>query len=112
MRSRLAGGAEGRARQGFTLMELILVMALLSGVIALSAPRLASFFQGRQLGSEAKRFLALTRHGQSVAISAGIPMVLWVDLERREYGLAPEAGYGGGRDLPTTTERRWEREVY
>jgi prepilin-type N-terminal cleavage/methylation domain-containing protein len=78
---------------GFTLIELILVMGLLVTVLALSAPRLASFFQGRNLDAEAKRFLALTRLGQSSAIAEGIPMVLWIDEQNGEYGLEPEPGY-------------------
>ena len=46
-----------QARRGFTLIELILVMALLTVVISLTAPRLSRFFHGRTLDSEARRLL-------------------------------------------------------
>jgi type II secretion system protein H len=82
-----------RARCGFTLIELILVMALLTVVISLTAPRLSRFFHGRTLDSEARRLLALTRSGQSRAVSEGVPMDLWVDTEQGTFGLEAEPSY-------------------
>jgi type II secretion system protein H len=82
-----------RARRGFTLIELILVMALLTVVISLTAPRLSRFFHGRTLDSEARRLLALTRSGQSRAVSEGVPMDLWVDAEQGTFGLEAEPSY-------------------
>lgn len=77
----------------FTLIELILVMALLTVVIAMAAPSLASFFRGRALENEARRFVTLTRYGQNRAVSEGTPMVLWVDLDDRAYGLRERSGF-------------------
>ena len=71
----------------FTLVELILVMALLTIVMAVAAPSLARFFRGRDIETEAGRFVALTRYGQSQAVSLGKPMVLWVDPQEGSYGL-------------------------
>lgn len=85
-------GLRGRAR-AFTLLELLLVLALLLTVLGFAAPTLARFFRGRELDSEVFRFLALTRHGQSRAVSEGVPMVLWVDPEQRRYGLEAEPTY-------------------
>ena len=82
-----------RARRGFTLIELILVMALLTVVISLTAPKLSRFFHGRTLDSEARRLLALTRSGQSRAVSEGVPMDLWVDAEQGTFGLEAEPSY-------------------
>jgi prepilin-type N-terminal cleavage/methylation domain-containing protein len=82
-----------QARRGFTLIELILVMALLTVVISLTAPRLSRFFHGRTLDSEARRLLALTRSGQSRAVSEGMPMDLWVDTEEGTFGLEAEPSY-------------------
>jgi len=81
------------SRHGFTLIELILVMAVLTIVFALALPSLKNFFRGRDLDSEARRFLSLARFGQSRAISEGIPMVLWIDERRGAYGLQQQAGY-------------------
>jgi prepilin-type N-terminal cleavage/methylation domain-containing protein len=74
----------------FTLVELILVMALLTIVMAVAAPSLARFFRGRDIETEAGRFAALTRYGQSQASSLGRPMVLWVDPQEGCYGLDEE----------------------
>src|SRR6184192_239420 len=63
----------------FTLIELILVMTILTIAISVTAPALANFFRGRSLDSEARRLLALTRQGQSRAVSEGLPMELWID---------------------------------
>jgi prepilin-type N-terminal cleavage/methylation domain-containing protein len=82
-----------QARRGFTLIELILVMALLTIVISLTAPRLSRFFHGRTLDSEARRLLALTRSGQSRAVSEGMPMDLWVDTGQGTFGLEAEPSY-------------------
>jgi type II secretion system protein H len=82
-----------QARRGFTLIELILVMALLTIVISLTAPKLSRFFHGRTLDSEARRLLALTRSGQSRAVSEGMPMDLWVDAQQGAFGLQAEASY-------------------
>ncbi len=83
----------GRNRAGFTLIELILVMALLGIVLAVSAPSLSRFFKGRGLDNEAQRFLALTRAAQSRAVSEGVPMVVWFDIKERTYGLNADKSY-------------------
>lgn len=87
-----AGETRSRAR-AFTLIELILVMALLVIVIAAVAPSLSKFFHGRNLDAEARRLLSLTRLGQSRAVSEGTSMRLWIDAQRHTYGLQGE--YGG-----------------
>src|SRR5438067_839751 len=72
----------GRRRsqgQGFTLIELILVMTVLVIAVSITAPALSSFFRARTLDSEARRLLSLTRHGQSRAVAEGVPMELWID---------------------------------
>lgn len=80
-------------RRAFTLIELILVMAMLLIVIAVSAPTLSKFFRGRAIDSEARRFVSLTRYGQSRAVSEGVPMVLWIDAKQGTYGLQQEVSY-------------------
>jgi type II secretion system protein H len=84
----------------FTLIELILVMVLLAVVFSLVVPSLKGFFRGRNLESEAQRFLALTRYGQSRAITEGVPMILWMDPQARTYGLEMQVGYGANDKKP------------
>ena len=89
--SRAAAGTA--ALRGFTLVELVVVMTLLVTVIALASPSLAGFFRGRAVEAEARRFISLTRFGQSRAASEGIPMILWVDLNQRTYGLEADSSF-------------------
>ena len=86
-------GEVGRGPRAFTLIEMILVMALLMVVLGVAFPSLQHFFRGRNLDSEARRFLSLTRYGRSRAISEGVPMTLWMDINRRMYGLQAQTGY-------------------
>ncbi len=68
-------------------------MALLVIVLGYAGPSLSRFFRGRNLASEAQRFLALARYGQSRAVSEGVPIVLWIDAEQGSYGLKAQTGY-------------------
>jgi prepilin-type N-terminal cleavage/methylation domain len=79
--------------RAFTLIELILVMTILAIAVSFTAPALANFFRGRSLDYEARRLLALTRQGQSRAVSEGLPMELWFDTSQFAYGLEAEPSY-------------------
>lgn len=90
--------------RAFTLVELILVLALLVIVTSLAAPAMSRFIRGRALDSEARRMLALIHAGQSRAVSEGAPMMLWVDEKAGSYGLTAEtpgkAGDAKAETLP------------
>jgi prepilin-type N-terminal cleavage/methylation domain-containing protein len=79
--------------RGFTLIELILVMAILTIAVSVTAPTLSNFFRGRTLDSEARRLLAMTHSGQNRSVSEGVPMDLWVDAEQGKIGLEAEPSY-------------------
>ncbi|MFZ1073624.1 MAG: GspH/FimT family protein [Verrucomicrobiia bacterium] len=85
-----ARGANACRASAFTLIELILVLALLVIVTSLAAPAMSNFIRGRALDSEARRLMALIHAGQSRAVSEGMPMVLWVDEKHGAYGLQAE----------------------
>lgn len=84
------GQSKPRCRAAFTLVELILVLALLVIVTSLAAPALSNFVRGRALDSETRRLAALMHAGQSRAVSEGMPMVLWLDEKQGAYGLQAE----------------------
>ena len=90
--ARTAGHAARRTHphRAFTLVELILVLALLVIVTSLAAPAMSRFIRGRALDSEARRVLALIHAGQSRAVSEGATIVLWVDEKAGRYGLEAE----------------------
>ena len=79
--------------KGFTLLELILVMVILSSVLAMAAPSLSGFFGSRQTHDTAAQILALTQLARSQAISEGIVYRLNFDTTERTYWLtAQQAG--------------------
>ncbi len=88
------GNNRRQRRAAFTLLELILVMALLVVVASLVTPTLAKFFTGRALDSEVRRFVALTHFAQNRAVSEGVPMQLWIDSRNGSYGLNQDKSYG------------------
>jgi len=90
--------------QGMTLLELIVVMALLAAVFAIVSPFLSPFFGGRSLQNEARRLLALTRYGRSQAISLGSALELWIDPATGDYGLSPQDPYATSA-MPATQYR-------
>jgi prepilin-type N-terminal cleavage/methylation domain-containing protein len=89
-----AGGTPVPLRsRGFTLIELILVMALLVIGVSFITPQLGGFFRGRTMQSEARQIIALSHNAQSRAVSGGVPIILWVDAENKKYGIEEEPGY-------------------
>lgn len=89
---------DARHARGFTLVELILVMALIVIAVSMIMPTMSKFFGGRSLDAEVKRFMSLMHYGQSRAVSEGVPMVLWVDTAHNSYGLNHENTFGPDRD--------------
>jgi type II secretion system protein H len=104
-----------KTERAFTLIELVLVMAILIVVLSMTGASLTHFFRGRTLDAEARRFLALTRYAQSRAVSEGLPMTLWIDERGRRYGLEIAGSlttidqkaveFELGRDLTVKVER-------
>jgi type II secretion system protein H len=88
-------GEPPAAAAGFTLVELVLVMALLAVITAIAAPSLSGTLRQRQLADEARRFLACTEYARDEALSQGIPMVLWIASDTGRFGVQPKAGYPG-----------------
>ncbi len=77
----------------FTLVELLLVMAILLVLMGVVAPSLSRSLRGRKISDEASRFLALTEFARDSAVSEGIPMMVWVNGSTQHYGLDPQNDY-------------------
>jgi Tfp pilus assembly protein FimT len=72
---------------------MILVMTLLVVGVSFIAPHLAGFFRGRTLNSEGRQLIAMMHNGQSRAVSGGVPIRLWFDVQNKKYGLEEEPGF-------------------
>src|SRR5215469_632208 len=80
---------------GFTLIELILVLSLLVIVTSLTAPAMSRFIRGRALDTEARRLVAAMHAAQSRAVSEGMPVMFWLDQTSGSYGFALESSAQG-----------------
>lgn len=91
-----------RLTAGFTLLELVAVMTLLTIMLALVGPQLSGFFRGRELNEETRRISALTRFARSEAIARSERMLLWLAPARNEYGLRGLGPEREGAPTPRT----------
>ena len=91
-----AQGFHSSFRSGFTLIELVLILALLVIITSITAPAMAKFIRGRALDTEARRLISLMHAAQSRAVSESAPMVVWVDEKTGSYGLAAETSGQNG----------------
>lgn len=88
--------AKNEARPpGFTLVELIIVMALLAVAAAFAAPMLGRSLRERGIRDEAARLLAVTEYSRAEAISQGVPMTLWLTPNGQRFGVEAKAGFDG-----------------
>jgi general secretion pathway protein H len=67
--------------RGFTLMEVMLVMAVMGFVMAIAPPLLSAAMPGLQLKSATRSIAAALRRARSIAIASGKNAALDMDLE-------------------------------
>lgn len=100
---------------GFTLIELIFVLALLAITAVFVAASMGSFFRGRALNFEARRLLSLTHYAQSRAVAEGVPVILWINPVDSTYGLTIQASFsdpeGDPRAVTYTAESTLTLEI-
>ena len=77
----------------FTLVELLLVMAILLVLMGIVAPSLSRSMRGRKISDESARFLALTEFARAAAVSEGSPMSVWINGTTQHFGLDPKNDY-------------------
>jgi type II secretion system protein H len=78
-------------KDGFTLLELILVMVIISTVLAMAAPSLRGFFSSRKIHDAAANILTLIRYARTQAITEGQTYRLNFDYEKSVYWLTSNA---------------------
>lgn len=74
----------GYAIRGFTFIELMIVLAVMSLLLAFAAPRMAGHLAGLTLSTAAKRTASSLRYARSQALATGIPHAAIFDCERRQ----------------------------
>lgn len=76
----------------FTLIELILVMAIMATVLALAAPSLTQWKKGSKLRNSAETFIAATRWARSRAAAEGSIYVISIDRGSSTYKVQVQEG--------------------
>lgn len=85
-----------RNARGVSLLEMLLVVALLAAISAVVAAAMTGGFAGIQLRSEAKRITAQLRYTRTQAIATGQPQRFTIDPQARTW-TAPNNRHG---DIP------------
>ena len=88
-----------RPTHGFTLLEMLLVMALVAAASLLAVAAFGGSMQGMKLRAGAKDVAAQMRFARAVAISSGQPQDVLIDPQARRWqgakgrsGNLPEGG--------------------
>lgn len=74
-----------RANLGMSLLEMLLVVALLAAVSVLAAGAMTGSFAGMQLRSEAKQLVAQLRYTRTQAIATGRPQRFTIDPQAHTW---------------------------
>ena len=78
----------GRGEHGFTLFELLVVLAVLSLVLAVGLPRLVSALPGTETRRSASDLAATLKDARFLAIRRNVETAVVLDLAGRRYAVA------------------------
>jgi len=81
---------------GFTLLELIIVMFLMTLMLSLAAVFFAGSLPSSRFSAVAREMAATIRHARSLAQIKGEKQTLSIDMDARRYGIDNV----GGKDIP------------
>jgi general secretion pathway protein H len=100
-------------REGFSLIELIIVLVILSVITALVAPRLTQSLSRMNVESTARRVASALRLARSLAVTEKIPYLAEFDMDADtlsvfSYQRTPEEEDSPeSEDTPTVTQRAY-----
>jgi general secretion pathway protein H len=108
VRTRTLATGEAAGGQGFTLFELLVVLAILGIVVALGAPALHRMVPGVELKSSAQTVATALREARGLAIASNAEVTLVVDLDDRalRIGDGPSVRLASSFDITLLTATR------
>jgi len=93
---------------GFTLLELIIVILLMSVALSMSAVFFANTLPSSRFNSTVREFVASIRQARYLAQSSGERQTITIDLDARNYGIEGR----GTRTLPPNVKIKVEDPFY
>lgn len=78
-------GRATRSAGAFTLLELILVLAIIGTLLSIVAVSLSGFYASRKAEDAAGHFVALCHQSRNRAITEATPYHMHIDLEKESY---------------------------
>ena len=78
----VAGALGSRSSEGFTMLEIVLVLFLLVGMLSLVIPRISL---GENLGSVGRKWVGAMKSFQEMAMTGQKTVRLYVDIDRSMY---------------------------
>jgi general secretion pathway protein H len=99
--------AEHKVEAGFTLIEMMVVLAIIAVVAAIAAPGIAQRYRSQSLESLSSEIVAQIRVSRMVAIATARPQQVVIDLGGRtiRFGDRPVLGLPGDVKMTVTTGR-------
>lgn len=88
-------------RRGFTLLEVIIVMALMAIVAAMGAPRLSAALTRRETSTAADRFVSAHSLARATAVRYGRVAQLHIDASTKRFWVDVDTS-GAGRNQRAT----------
>ncbi len=85
------------SRRGFTLVELLLVLAIVGVVTAVTTPTVMRSMQGHQRRSAVRTVAAAGRYARSMAVLQQIPMALIFEIDSDRIRIEPRPSHRGMR---------------
>jgi len=79
------GSSPPHPRRGFTLLELLVVLALAGLLLTLAPPLITGLMPGVETKGAARQLVAALRHSRSHAITSAEDALLLMDLQEKQY---------------------------
>ena len=87
---------EMEKQKGFTLLEIIIVLVLISLILGLSSVFFAGFLPSAKLNATGREISAVIRHARSLARTTMDRQAVLLDLDNRSYSIEGQAA----RNIP------------
>jgi general secretion pathway protein H len=83
-----------RSNSGFTLLELILVLFLITLILGLSSAFFLNALPSHRFNATVREISAMIRHARTLAFVNGERSILTIDLDSKQYGIEGLASKG------------------